>query len=679
MADQKKCNHCGETYPGNLSFCLNDGSPLIELDPMIGTVLDGRYRLESLIGEGGMGNVYRATHVHLDSEVAVKLLRPEFVADQTAIKRFRLEAKAAGRIHHPNAVKVTDFGVTNERVVYLTMELVRGQSLRSIIRKEGKLDYIRTVNIASQVCGAVEAAHRGGVIHRDLKPDNILIEGINNTERVKVLDFGIAKLRETKTDNFLTQAGTIIGTPQYMSPEQCQGKHLDPKSDIYSIGILIYEMLTGEVPFDGESTLQIVYNQLHVQPRPILELSPHVPVPIAEVIMRALEKEPERRQSSAIQLSAELRRAVEIIGESGSLIPADPLLSMPYNATGDISSINTNNEDSGQFPSQSEDWSSKPGGRKTSALAQKGSSADDQTTKLMGKRPTPHAGNVPTSERPAGSGPGTATETPANKSRTGLIVIAGIVLACVAGVIIYYFSQKTGPTDPVTQTTKAPEGMVYIPGGKFTMGRNDGSADEGPAHEVEVKPYFIDIHEVTNQDFKRFVEATGRSIPKNWKFNGSYPPDEARLPVTFVTWNDATSYARWANKRLATEAEWEYAARGGSKALLYPWGNQWQAGYANVDRKGQTKPSPVRSFEMDVSQFGVFDMAGNVSEWVQDYYTEKYGAAADQRFRVYRGGNFLDAPDKSTNTYRWADFPTEIPDDQILRVGFRCAKDVERQ
>ena len=239
-----------------------------------------------------------------------------------------------------------------------------------------------------------------------------------------------------------------------------------------------------------------------------------------------------------------------------------------------------------------------------------------------------------------------------------------------------YFSRKDEPVALTPKTATPPTGMALIQGGKFIMGRDDGSTDEGPAHEVELKSFFLDVQEVTNQEYKKFVEATGRPVPRNWKTNGSYAPDEARLPVAYVTWDDAASYAKWAGKRLPTEAEWEYAARGGNTKSVYPWGNQWVAGYANIDRKGQLKPAPGRSFEKDVSSFGIYDLAGNVSEWVQDNYSEKYGAKPDPRLRVYRGGNFLDAPDKGTNTYRWADYPQDIPEDQILRVGFRCAKDL---
>jgi serine/threonine protein kinase len=672
MDELKKCNSCGNTYPGNLSFCLDDGSPLVQADTLVGTILDGRYRLDSLIGTGGMGDVYRATHVHIDAEFAVKLLKPELVANQTALKRFRLEAKAAGRIHHPNAVVVTDFGVTPERIVYLVMELVKGQSLRSVMLKEGKLDCRRTVNLVRQVCGAVDAAHHSGVIHRDLKPDNILIETVQDTERVKVLDFGIAKLKEAKTDALLTQAGTIIGTPQYMSPEQCQGKHLDPSSDIYSIGIILYEMLTGEVPFKEEAALQVVYDQLHVPPRPLRELAPHVPVQLEQVVMRALEKNPGQRQASAIQLSDELKQALEMAREEGSLSRTDPLVTRPLGAAEALRAA----EQSSQMPTLAEPRQHLFD-KETTAMPGPSAETNILPTQVEAGQTISLGEKAAAAQKTTDPGQEIKAAAPGGNARARLMALAAIVLVALAAIIIY-FSSKDEPAVPQQPTPQAPEGMVYIPGGKFLLGRNDGSPDEGPAHEVEVESFFLDLHEVTNQDYKRFIDATGHPAPKHWNFSGSYVPDEARLPVIYVTWDDATAYAKWANKRLPTEAEWEYAARGGDKGYRYPWGNQWQAGAANVDRKGQFKPAPVRSFDQDVSPFGIYDLAGNVSEWVQDFYTERYGAKPDQRLRVYRGGNFLDAPEKSMSTYRWADFPADIPEDQMLRVGFRCAKSVER-
>lgn len=692
MRELKKCNSCGATYSSDVSFCLHDGSKLVVDDALLGKVLDGRYRLDQLVGEGGMGEVYRATHIHIDAVVAVKLLRPEFVADQTAIKRFRLEAKAAGRIHHPNAVRVTDFGVTPEQIVYLVMEFAEGQSLRSLMRKEGKLDYVRAAGIVHQVCGAVEAAHHSGVIHRDLKPDNILIENAHGAERVKVLDFGIAKLKETKTDAFLTKAGTIIGTPQYMSPEQCQGKPLDPTSDIYSIGVLLYEMLTGEVPFDGESTLQIVYNQLHELPRPLQEAAPDVPAPIVAVVMRALEKRPERRQSSAVELSQELQRAVEMAGDGSSLAMSEAATVRRVNSADartptSTPTLNLNPNSSSltgatlaPFANRETTHLSRSSNRQTTNASRPSVEIEVPSSSGEASRVTSYGERAPTAQ--IGTDAGQVGQASAGeKRRIGLIATAAAILLAVIGAIVY-LSWRSPAKSPVTSpnppTSAPPEGMVLIPGGKFMMGRNDGGADEGPAHQVEIKPFFLDLNEVTNQSYAKFIAASGRRAPKNWKYNGSFMPDEATVPVTYVTWEDATAYAKWANKRLPTEAEWEYAARGGAQGHLYPWGNEWQTGYANIDRKGQAKPAPVRSFAKDVSPFGVFDMAGNVSEWVQDFYTTQYGANPDQRLRVYRGGNFLDAPERSTNTFRWSDFPAEIPDDQILRVGFRCAKDVER-
>lgn len=639
---------------------------------MVGTVLDGRYRLDSLIGEGGMGDVYRATHVHLDTQFAVKLLKPEFVANKTAIKRFRREAMAAGRINHQNAVRVTDFGVTSDNIVYLVMELVEGQSLRSLMREEGQMNYLRAVSIVRQICGAVEAAHQSGVIHRDLKPENILVVPAQGAELVKVLDFGIAKLRETKTDAFLTQAGMIIGTPQYMSPEQCQGKELDHRSDIYSIGILLYEMLSGVVPFDAESTLEVVYNQLHQPPRPLTQIVPHIPAALARVVLRALEKEPGKRQSSALQLSDELKLAVESASEE-EFLSQYPLLNRPYEGrAGRGASFDGDSDILRTTPFT--ERASTPG-RETSEISRLSAEGDIFRTQTgPGQAAAAGAQRSPVTK---GEGSRRESATTGRGSRKGLFGIIALALIAPAAIAVYLGLRTSPPPVPEPKIPAAPEGMVYLPGGKFTMGRNDGSPDEGPAHEVVVEPFFLDQHEVTNQEYRKFIDATGWKAPKHWKLNGSFPPEEASFPVTHVTWEDAASYAKWANKRLPTEAEWEYAARGGSREYLYPWGNQWQPGNANVDHKDQNKPAPVGSFDRDVSPFGVYDMAGNVSEWVQDYYSGNYGAAPDQRFRVYRGGNFLDPPEKSTATFRWADFPLAIPDDQILRVGFRCARNIK--
>jgi eukaryotic-like serine/threonine-protein kinase len=673
MHELKKCNSCGSIFPSNLSFCLNDGNPLVQPETLIGIVLDGRYRLDGLIGTGGMGDVYRATHVHLDTEFAVKLLKPELVANQTAIKRFRLEAKAAGRIHHPNAIKVTDFGVTPERIVYLVMEIVDGQSVRDLIHHEGAIDYVRTINIVRQVCSAVEAAHRSGVIHRDLKPDNILLEKVTHFERVKVGDFGIAKLKETNPDALLTLAGTLIGTPQYMSPEQCQGKTLDPSSDLYSIGIILYEMLTGVVPFDGDSALQVVVKQLHDPPQPIRELSPHVPASLAQIVMRALEKEPRSRHTSAAEMNEELKKVLEMAGEVEALSFTDQLATMRMPPPSLRTPVDSGVKTDGEKPKSLEDDPPPSYERETALISPSEAVAFERVTKPNDKVTTPQDSLQEKLNEDASP----------RRRRIPLYALAAALLVALTVIII--IKQLGGNEETLRQETPRqettpptpPEGMVYIPGGKFIMGSDNGEPYEGPAIEKDVKPYFIDKYEVTNQDYKKFVAARSYRVPSNWKLNGSYDPDEATYPVTFVTWEDARAYAAWANKRLPTETEWEFAARGGNKGFLYPWGNEWQEGYANLNRKGATKASPISSFEKDISPFGVFDMAGNVYEWVEDFFTYGYRGEIDQSVRVFRGGSYFTPPVKSLNTKRWSDFPDDkLPEVSKRLIGFRCAKDI---
>src|ERR1051325_3020567 len=216
-------------------------------DPLIGVIVAEKYRLEAKLGEGGMGAVYRATRLMIGDEVAVKILHSE-QHDPKASERFRREAQAAARLKHPNAVNIYDFGVTDDGLQYLVMEFLEGESLRKIIKQQGPLPCSTAAEILSQVCAGLDEAHRHHIIHRDIKPDNIIINVTVTGIRVKVLDFGIAKIYD-HTASSLTQTGNVLGTPHYMSPEQCIGEELDSRADVYSLGVVLYEMLTGRVPF----------------------------------------------------------------------------------------------------------------------------------------------------------------------------------------------------------------------------------------------------------------------------------------------------------------------------------------------------------------------------------------------------------------------------------------------
>jgi serine/threonine-protein kinase len=231
-------------------------------DALLGLVLDDKYRLEERLGEGGMGAVYRAMHLLIERPVAVKVLSQRLVTDDAAKERFRREARAAGRLQHTNAVAVTDFGETKEGLVYLVMELLEGKPLREVLAQDAPLDPARAVSLMLQISAAVEAAHEAGILHRDLKPGNIfLVQRPDSPYIVKVLDFGIAKIAdaggEFNLNDTLTGTGVMIGTPRYMSPEQCDGAQLTPASDVYSLGVILYEMLTGQTPFNGASPLAL--------------------------------------------------------------------------------------------------------------------------------------------------------------------------------------------------------------------------------------------------------------------------------------------------------------------------------------------------------------------------------------------------------------------------------------
>jgi serine/threonine protein kinase len=323
-----QCPTCGLRYANDLQECPEDGTPLqadstvavaLPVDPLIGRTFDDKYRLDERLGVGGMGTVYRATHLLIDRPVAVKVLNPRFVEDEAAQARFRREARAAGRLQHTNAVAVTDFGRAEDGYVYIVMELLEGVTLREVLAREAPLDTARAVSMMLQVSAAVAAAHEAGIIHRDLKPANIfIVQRPHAPAVVKVLDFGIAKLAAEAIDDddhqTLTQVGVMIGTPRYMSPEQCDGATLTPAADVYSLGIILYEMLTSVTPFTGTSPLAVALKHSTEAPKPPRELVHTIPSALEEVVLHALEKNPAERPQDAGAFRRELYATAERLG-----------------------------------------------------------------------------------------------------------------------------------------------------------------------------------------------------------------------------------------------------------------------------------------------------------------------------------------------------------------------------
>ncbi len=665
-------------------------------DPYIGQVLDGKYRIDSLLGQGGMGSVYRATHILMDHPCAVKVLHSSMMADPSAIPRFQREARAAARIRHQNAIAVNDFGITSDNVVYLVMEFFPGQSLRSLLRENGAFTIERTAKIVERVAAALEAAHQQGIIHRDVKPDNVMLRELPNGEdEVKVLDFGIAKMVDQQSLNeSLTITGTIIGTPHYLSPEQCRAAtDLDARSDLYSLAVVTHEMLTGSVPFVAATPIAVAMMHISDPPPPLVGRVPGVTPEAESVIHRAMGKKREERQPTVQEFAREFYEAVfgfspareggtQLIGRTGGFpsggYPASDGVNtgqtaLPGNGTVAIGPGSATGQTTLRTPP-----GGLPGMGTGSGLGVPESTPVRSQTIIAGGLSSNTPSTVLVS--PAHSSSTVAQPT----SRRGLLIglgalvlVGGGLAAAWAGGLFSPAPVVVPPTNPHPEPTGPPvppPGMVYIPGGTFTMGRDGGDIYEAPPHEVTLKPYFLDKTEVTNKQYAEFVQATGYNVPEDWT-NGTYKVGDADLPVVNVEWKDARAYAEWAKKRLPTEAEWEFAARG-TDGRLYPWGNDWVPGNAYTKESGLTTLQPVGSSPSGASPFGVLDMAGNVWEWCDQNFAPYPGSSAEPKdltFKIIRGGSLGDEKNKAMATYRnWVP-----PERRYEALGFRCAKSVQ--
>ncbi len=334
------CASCQNVLPDEADFCSSCGAPRPnhdphtaetlkqtdttndqlsprtdnhDRDPRIGLTLDSKYQLLERLGEGAMGSVYRARRLHIGDDVAVKLMSRDLIKNQKALERFRREARSAAMIRHPNVVSIHDFNDADEQngEAYIVMELIKGDSLRKVLGREGRLTPERAVSLMSDVCSGVGSAHRQGLLHRDLKPDNVIVMAASpdgDRETAKVVDFGLAKVRDSDV-SALTQTGALLGTLYYMSPEQCRGEILDARADVYSLGAVLYEMLTGRPPFVASNPVSLITKHLSDLPPPFPEHLLILPA-LAKACFRALAKNPEERQADAIKFRDELQAAL---------------------------------------------------------------------------------------------------------------------------------------------------------------------------------------------------------------------------------------------------------------------------------------------------------------------------------------------------------------------------------
>lgn len=627
-----------------------------------------------MLGKGAMGAVYLATHSTVGHQVAVKVLHSNLVNDRQSVERFKREAQAAALIHHPNAVTIHDFGETEDHIVFLVMEYLPGPSLARLIEQEGMLSPAKTLGILKQVCSAIEAAHRRGVIHRDLKPENIVFDRAHDRQEiVKVVDFGIAKLEEGSTH--LTKTGTTIGTPDYMSPEQIQGLELDARADVYSLGVVVYEMLCGKLPYEGTTAMAITVKHLLEPPKSLRQFAPHVSPELERAVLAAMNKEKESRPASAMAFYELVERACASQRYETSCIAADvPVLEKTEMLSeADIPGISPRLE---------------PG-------------APEPTARLEpGQLTATPAGHAPKDSPP---GPGRSTigspsieteptlktvSAPLPKRRSPALtyaIVSVIVFTVVAGGWIGYEKLFTKipepgrssepPSKPASDTATSPaSGMILIKGGAFVMGFGDRNEPWGPAHRATVSDFYIDKYEVTFRDYRQFVQQTGYMAEGKWK-DFDLPGVKDNFPVVGVTWNDAQAYAQWKGKRLPTEAEWEFAARG-SDGRLYPWGDVWKDNGTNYFVNQESQPVPVTNLPNDAGPSGVFGLAGNVSEWVADIVSSYPGStfqlpAREGVNRVFRGGSFDLEKDKCL-TYWRGSYSPKYSD---RSTGFRCASD----
>jgi serine/threonine protein kinase len=470
----KICPDCQRSYPTSFVVCPQDGARLTEpLEWSEGTVIRGKYRIVAKIGEGGMGAVYKAMHMHFNEACALKVMAPNLANDAGLVKRFGREAIIARKLRHINAVKVEDFDETEDGRPFIVMEYIEGQSLKSLMTAAGPLPVARACSIIKQAAAALDAAHQLGLIHRDIKPDNIVLVVSNGREVAKVLDFGIAKIQGANANTSgmaLTATGMVIGTPPYMSPEQARGadsEGIDGRSDIYSLGVVMYQMLTGILPLKGDTPLDMLFAQIQTPPTPIHQARPglRIPAAVGDVVMKCLEKDPARRPQSGRELIEELELCEK----------AQPAASHSPSVK-DFSESTTVADTPGRFPLAGRVSSATTFGSEPASPTYVGTEPNPVPAVLV--MPDPPVSPVPSVNSLPALSPASSPPLPRNESslsRTAILIRIVIFLLVAGGGWYYYHRSSTDGRQSVPA-----QNTGNVPGGAEPSGTQPSSSQASP-------------------------------------------------------------------------------------------------------------------------------------------------------------------------------------------------------
>jgi len=624
----------------------------------------GKVRIEKLLARGGMAEVYLGSHLNLDRPVAIKLLHSYIEEDPFLLERFQREAKVVAGLRHSNIVQIFDFDTTDGHP-YIVMEYLKGPTLATYLRhlhqRKKRIPSHQVARLLKGLTAALDYAHGQGVIHRDIKPGNILLHNktdeipldqpLTNDIEAIVTDFGLVRIMNTASQ---TASGMVSGTPAYMSPEQARGDQTDHRTDIYSLGVVLYEMLAGRVPFEADSTLTVLHMQIHTTPPPI----PGIPAEVQAVIDRALLKNPDDRYQTSSEMAIDYYLSIGMNRQAETIREPYPVRAEPIEAPAPPIE-----------PTQKEELPPKP------ELTQKpepSSKAELTQKEELPPKPEPKQKQEPS--------PKPEPKQARSRAWIGVALFSLVCLALLAFGVPRLLSalqsspkatETLSPEIPITSTSTSPvpseapglppaTNMVEVPAGTYRVGKDPANTNYLALQDVNLKRFWMDQYETTNAEYQLFLNEAAAPTPVVWPA----APGEENYPVRGVTWDQADAYCRWMNKRLPNEAEWEAAGRGNSEdpPRLYPWVDP------NLTFKLPDKLYAVGSLSFNVSPFGAYDMVGNVWEWVG----ESYGSTAAGK-RILRGGRYSFPQDLA---YR-----VEVaPDDPsyLQYAGLRCAADEVR-